>query len=107
MLGTFSAPEQRFHVERIGGRFRVISPEGKFVGPPFESRRAAVEAAQAMQAEADRHAKRGPRPCMCCGRTFDSEGIHNRLCTPCRSQGEARSSGVPANAAAKVRRAAS
>lgn len=107
MLGTFSAPEQRFHVEKIAGVFRVVNPEGKLLNPPFACRNAAVDAAERWQAEADRRAKRGPRPCMCCGRTFDSEGIHNRLCAPCRSQGEARSSGVPANAAAKVRRAAS
>lgn len=25
----------------------------------------------------------GERPCMCCGRTFLSEGIHNRLCQSC------------------------
>ena len=25
------------------------------------------------------------RPCMCCGRDFPSEGIHNRLCDRCRS----------------------
>lgn len=24
------------------------------------------------------------RPCMCCGREFTSEGIHNRLCGYCR-----------------------
>ena len=26
-----------------------------------------------------------PRPCMCCRKTFDSEGSHNRLCGPCKS----------------------
>lgn len=25
-----------------------------------------------------------PRPCMCCGNTFRSEGKHNRLCANCR-----------------------
>lgn len=25
------------------------------------------------------------RPCMCCGRSFASEGKHNRLCQPCCS----------------------
>ena len=24
------------------------------------------------------------RPCLCCGRPFPSEGIHNRLCGGCR-----------------------
>lgn len=26
-----------------------------------------------------------PRPCMCCRKTFDSEGAHNRLCGSCKS----------------------
>lgn len=43
-----------------------------------------------MTAEIDAKAKRGPRPCMCCGSTFASEGIHNRLCHLCRHRsGEA------------------
>ena len=25
------------------------------------------------------------RPCMCCRKTFDSAGAHNRLCGPCKS----------------------
>lgn len=24
------------------------------------------------------------RPCLCCGKQFDSEGPGNRLCAPCR-----------------------
>lgn len=27
-----------------------------------------------------------PRPCMCCRQTFESEGIHNRLCGNCRGK---------------------
>lgn len=26
------------------------------------------------------------RPCLCCGRAFDSEGPHNRLCDDCRNR---------------------
>ena len=26
------------------------------------------------------------RNCMCCGAEFDSQGPHNRLCSPCRKQ---------------------
>lgn len=25
------------------------------------------------------------RKCMCCGKTFDSEGIHNRICSKCKT----------------------
>jgi hypothetical protein len=28
--------------------------------------------------------KKGVRPCMSCREPFDSDGIHNRLCTPCK-----------------------
>ena len=27
--------------------------------------------------------KGGPRPCMCCGKPFNSAGSHNRLCPTC------------------------
>lgn len=27
------------------------------------------------------------RPCLCCGEAFVSEGIHNRLCAPCKARG--------------------
>ena len=26
------------------------------------------------------------RDCMCCGKTFKSEGVHNRLCNLCRTK---------------------
>lgn len=31
-------------------------------------------------------AKTTKRPCMCCGKTFNSAGPHNRLCGSCRTQ---------------------
>lgn len=33
------------------------------------------------------------RACMCCGKSFESEGPHNRLCGPCRRRGN---DGLPA-----------
>lgn len=33
-----------------------------------------------------RQAQLVDRPCMCCGKTFGSEGIHNRLCEVCRTR---------------------
>lgn len=32
--------------------------------------------------------KRGPRPCLCCGREMISDGPHHRMCDTCR-QGDA------------------
>ena len=32
----------------------------------------------------ERKARQQPRPCLCCGQTFPSEGAHNRMCTDCR-----------------------
>lgn len=55
--------------------------------------------------EMDVRARRRLRPCMCCKAEFPSEGPHNRLCDPCRSQGETYA-GVAALATARVRRAA-
>ena len=43
---------------------------------------------------------------MCCGQTFVSEGIHNRLCGPCRQRSDGGSLTIAANSTAKVRRAA-
>lgn len=33
------------------------------------------------------------RACMCCGEAFESEGIHNRMCTGCKSRGYASTRG--------------
>lgn len=51
-------------------------------------------------------AKRGARPCLCCGRVFDSEGIHNRLCNPCRLRGDGGSMAITAASSGRVRRLA-
>ena len=106
MLDTHAAPGPQFRVQKAGPKFWVIDPKGNSVAD-FACRRAATEAAGRMQDEADRRAKRGPRPCMCCGRTFVSEGIHNRMCSPCRSRGDSGSLSIPAGSKAKIRRAAS
>lgn len=33
-----------------------------------------------------KRAKSAKRPCMCCGKTFTSDGPHNRLCGACRTR---------------------
>lgn len=73
---------------RAGHGYAVLSPKGEMMAKGLteaDARRICRE----HQSEADRKAKRGPRPCMCCGTAFVSEGIHNRMCGRCRGATEA------------------
>lgn len=67
-----------------GKGYAIVGPDGRRVSGFYSDRDKAQERLAAMRAEDDARAKRGPRPCMCCGETFRSEGIHNRLCDSCR-----------------------
>ncbi|PTW99138.1 hypothetical protein [Pararhodobacter aggregans] len=78
----------RFRAEYATGRgFEIIDPTGRVVGRE-QNRAIALNRAEALQKEADTAAKRGPRPCLCCGREFLSDGIHNRMCNPCRGRAD-------------------
>lgn len=59
------------------------------------------------QRPADQAAIHRPKPCMCCGKPFKSEGIHNRLCGFCRTRPTTDWMTVGATSTGKVRRAAS
>lgn len=67
---------------------RVMGPDGKPVGKATRDYNEALRLLDAAQREADSRAKRGKRPCMCCRRSFESAGIHNRLCPTCRTRGQ-------------------
>lgn len=82
----------RYRVEYQPGRgYAVMNPDGRMVIEPTPAEAIAQAACAQLQAQADRLARRGPRPCLCCGEVFDSEGIHNRLCDPCRAGSDALS----------------
>lgn len=66
----------------------VIDPEGRPQSAIYGNRDTAVTRAESLQRHADAAARRGPRACLCCGATFDSEGIHNRLCPGCRGRSD-------------------
>jgi hypothetical protein len=70
-----------------GAGWIVLDPQGVKCSPPVDSRHTAQARCDALQAEADRRAKRGCRPCMCCRAVFESAGIHNRLCPSCKGPG--------------------
>lgn len=87
-----------------GGRYQVLGLPR--VSPPFISR---AEAEKWLRSELQRLPEsRRPRErrCMCCGASFMSQGIHNRLCDPCRHRSDGGSLTIAANATGKVRRAA-
>jgi hypothetical protein len=66
-----------------GAGWIVLDREGVKCSAPVDSKHVAQARRDRLQADADRRAKRGARPCMCCGAVFESQGIHNRLCGMC------------------------
>lgn len=88
---TRASVRQAYAVETHDGRGRYIvtGPDGRRVGPVHASHSAAVAARDALQRRHDRQRGAQRRPCLCCGRPFDSEGIHNRLCNECRRESTA------------------
>lgn len=69
-----------------GKGYAIVDGDGVQISGYYGGRDRAKTRLSHILAEADRKAKRGPRPCMCCGTSFESEGIHNRLCARCRSR---------------------
>lgn len=79
-----------FTVELVRGQgYVVLDQKRTRLTEPSPFRVVAERARDAFQRAADKRAKRGPRPCMNCKATFDSEGIHNRLCKTCRGHRDA------------------
>lgn len=78
----------RFTVLSLASGYVVCDPDGNVVSDPVRFRPQADRLRDEKQRAADAKAKRGPRPCMKCERDFESEGIHNRLCGPCRQSAD-------------------
>lgn len=72
-------------VTRAEGKYVIYQPDGQVYGTCTSKAQADAIVAQKRKA-ADLAAKRMERPCMCCQRRFQSEGIHNRMCDSCRRQ---------------------
>ena len=86
-VGLYIKPSPAYAVRRYGhDGWAVVGPRGLRVGAIVADHAAAEARRAALQAEADAKAKRGTRACLCCGASFVSQGIHNRLCTPCRGR---------------------
>ncbi len=80
----------RVEYDPLSSKHLVLDPDGRRVWGPGALALAEDKRDQ-LQAAVDTAAKRGPRACLSCGATFASEGIHNRMCTPCRGRGDALS----------------
>ena len=77
----------RFRVEYIPGRgFVVVDPDGNRAANFYAQEAHALTARDGAQKAWDAKHGRKARPCLCCGKTFGSEGNHNRLCAPCRAK---------------------
>jgi hypothetical protein len=64
--------------------WRLIDPNGHRQAVFYGHAERAQGALDAAQSRTDAASKRMIRPCLCCQKPFDSEGIHNRLCATCR-----------------------
>lgn len=73
------------------------------LSPQFRVRAEAEKWLRAALAKAPESRRPRTRACLCCGRSFDSEGFHNRLCGPCRHHSEPFGSASLARASAPGR----
>lgn len=80
-------PARLYQAEYLNGvGWRVVGPDG-VLPEEYPSKNAACAAAGTKNAVTARAAGRVQRSCMCCQKTFLSEGKHNRLCDHCRRSG--------------------
>jgi hypothetical protein len=64
--------------------FQIVGLPADIDDPTFRYRDTAEDWLVENMPMLERRMKRGPRPCLSCRKTFVSEGLHNRLCDPCR-----------------------
>lgn len=75
------------HLRRADDCFVVYHPDGSVYGK-YSTLCEAASVVGRRQKEDDERARKTVRPCLHCGNDFQSEGIHNRLCDPCRRLGD-------------------
>ncbi len=74
-----------FRLERQWRGWFVAGPDGTPVTGVYGSRDLALVRMGELQDLAESAGQRMRRACMCCGVSFQSAGIHNRLCPECRT----------------------
>lgn len=78
---------RKYRVDRHALGWAVFDETGAAVSAVCRGRDIALTQRDRLQCEADRRAQSRQRPCMCCGASFLSEGVQNRLCGGCRVRG--------------------
>lgn len=63
-----------------GNGYAVVDRNGTVLSARYASR---IQAEIVLDNRAKR-ASRRTRACLTCGKAFESEGIHNRMCKPCK-----------------------
>lgn len=70
-----------FAVRRLWGSYAVYR-DGVKVSADYNNSDRALERMDRLEDQARQTVRR----CLCCGAGFVSEGVHNRMCTPCRTR---------------------
>jgi hypothetical protein len=84
-VGQYKPRTPIFRVVRVPAKgYVVVDKDGAHVSSIHKNQDNALTCCDFMTAEFLRKFKRQDRACMCCGTTFPSVGIHNRMCDPCR-----------------------
>jgi len=74
----------RYEVSGSGFSWSVTDVNGKPHGQTYRNNADAFEFAKRLE-----HADRiSTRHCLCCDKSFESEGPHNRMCNKCRQLSE-------------------
>ena len=76
-----------FSVRARPDGFHVFDRQNRQIAGPYLNKGRAVTRAKQLVAKMERRAAKTQRPCMCCGKTFESAGKHNRLCSNCGRSG--------------------
>lgn len=85
MILTIPDPAPDFTTRRSDRGWAVHDREGQRVTCYYDRFLAADVVRARKQRLADQSKRKTVRPCLCCRKPFQSEGIHNRLCDLCRT----------------------
>ncbi len=88
-IGSRPGMGNDFWLSQSKGGWSVIDENHVKVSGPHRMRSVAQQARRDLQAAKNAKERRGPRPCITCSATFESEGVHHRMCTECRHNSEA------------------
>jgi hypothetical protein len=69
-----------YKISKRGASFVVADDVGRFTGRMFSSRDEAERCRRALMGEPPLQV----RTCMSCGKLFESDGPHNRMCRSCK-----------------------